>query len=456
MSSFYLSATHKSSGKTTLSIGLCAALSQMGKEVQTFKKGPDYIDPLWLAHASGRPCYNLDFNTQTQEEIVDLYRRKASGTDVALVEGNMGLFDGMDLLGADSNAAMAMLLQLPVLLVLDVQGQTRGVAALLTGYQRFEPGLQIAGVILNKVAGARHESKLRRAIEHYTDIPVLGAIRRSDEMLIEERHLGLVPSNEAQSTEITIGRFAERVREQVDLQAVLAIGPEPIEYSDSQQPIARTKDIRLAVAKDSAFGFYYADDLEALARAGAELVFFSPLLDERLPDADGLLLGGGFPETHMDTLAANGVMLAAIREFIQQGGPCYAECGGLMLLCRQLRWKDKVARMAGVIEADAVMCERPQGRGYVRLQECENHPWPGGETARELPLHEFHHSRLENLRAGYPFAYVLKRGTGIDGDRDGLISGNLLAGYAHQRQVAGNCWADRFVAFIRQCKGAAS
>ncbi|QFY89778.1 cobyrinate a,c-diamide synthase [Magnetovirga frankeli] len=455
MTAFYLSATHKSSGKTSLSIGLAAAMRQSGRPVQTFKKGPDYIDPLWHARASGRPCYNLDFNTQGREEILALYRRKAQGAEVVLVEGNKGLFDGMDLLGSDSNAAMALLLDLPIVLVLDVQGIIRGVAPLLLGYSQFQPGVRLAGVILNKVGGSRHEAKVRQTIEHYTDIPILGAVHRSEELRIEERHLGLVPSNEAAGVDATIARFADRVREQVDLSALLALrgpslGPVPTE------PVGRMPDVRLAIARDAAFGFYYADDLEALERAGARLLPFSPLHDGCMPKADGLFLGGGFPETHMESLAANGAMLESIRRFIRQGGPCYAECGGLMYLCRELRWRGRAAPMAGVISADAVMYDQPQGRGYVLMQQTPAHPWPGGDQDRQLPVHEFHYSRLENLAPGHAFAYSLSRGMGIDGSRDGLISQNLLASYGHQRQVAGNPWADRFLAFIRQCRGAAA
>lgn len=455
MPAFYISAAHKSSGKTTLSIGLSAAFKAQLGQVQTFKKGPDYIDPLWLARSSGNPCYNLDFHTQTQAEIRSLFHARSTAADLVLVEGNKGLFDGMDLQGSDSNAAMAQLLDLPVVLVVDVQGITRGVAPLLLGYSQFEPKVNLAGVILNKVGGARHESKLRQTVEHYTDIPVLGAVQRSADLMIEERHLGLVPSNEAGSADDLIGRVAQRVREQVDLSALMQLGGPP--FVSSVQPPAPNSDsnLSIAVARDAAFGFYYADDLEALQRAGARLVPFSPLHDEKMPDADALFLGGGFPETHMEKLAANGAMLESIRLFVEQGGPSYAECGGLMYLCRRLHWHGSVVQLAGVIDADVVMHERPQGRGYVRMRESPDHPWPQGLRETELPAHEFHYSALEHLAPGYRFAYQLSRGTGIDGQRDGLIYKNLLAGYVHQRHVEGNPWAERFVGFIRQCKNAA-
>lgn len=447
---FYLSATHKSSGKTTLSIGLLAALRRLGHQVQSFKKGPDYIDPLWLAQASDRPCYNLDFNTQSQSEVLELFGSRAATASAVLVEGNKGLYDGVDPLGLDSNAAMARLLGLPVVLVLDCRGVTRGVAPLLLGYRQFDPEITIAGVILNQVGGPRHESKLRAVIEHYTDIPVLGAIAKQASPIIEERHLGLVPSNEAGEAESIIERLADTVAAQVDLERLLAlvfadIPKPPPAVEQTKAPFA---GLRIGIARDSAFGFYYADDLETFEQLGAELVFFSPLSDARLPQVDGIFLGGGFPETHMVALAANSAMLQSVRDFIEAGRPAYAECGGLMYLCRSLTWGTQQAQMTGVIKADAVILDRPQGRGYVCLKEQATHPWPGGEAGQKLPVHEFHYSRLENLNPGGNFAWQITRGDGIDGRNDGLIYKGLLAGYAHQRHVSGNPWIERFLAHV--------
>ena len=208
--------------------------------------------------------------------------------------------------------------------------------------------------------------------------------------------------------------------------------------------------VRIAWARDEAFGFYYADDLAALERAGAELVPFSPLRDEHLPAADGLLIGGGFPETHLERLAANRALATEIAAFIEAGGPAYAECGGLMYLARRLTWGEKQGKMVGVIPADVVMHERPQGRGYVRLAETAHHPWPlGGEIA----AHEFHYSALENIGPGVEFAYRVVRGYGIDGRHDGIRYRNLLASYTHQRDTGRNHWAARFVDFVRRQRG---
>lgn len=218
-----ISAAHKSSGKTTVSIGLCAALARLGRVVQAFKKGPDYIDPLWLGRASGRACYNLDFHTMGREEIVSLFARHMADADIGLIEGNKGLYDGLDLDGSNSNAALAALLGTPVVLVLDTRGMTRGVAPLILGYQAFDPNIRIAGVILNNVGGPRHESKLRRVIEHYTDVRVVGAVPRNEKVEIVERHLGLMPSNEAEAARQRIDAIADHVGGSVELDRLLEI-----------------------------------------------------------------------------------------------------------------------------------------------------------------------------------------------------------------------------------------
>ena len=460
MAHFYLSAAHKSSGKTTLGIGLCAALSADGVVVQPFKKGPDYIDPLWLAQAAGRNCYNLDFYTMQQVEISDLFAIQMQGVDIGLIEGNKGLYDGLALDGSNSNAALAAQLDSPIVLVLDTQGMTRGVAPLILGYQAFDPAIRIVGVILNKVGGSRHEAKLRAVIEHYTDVKVLGAVHRNPQMSIDERHLGLVPSNELGSSRNQIDRMGVLVREQVDLSALRALAEQASPPSGSVVSGIQTAPgdrVRLAYACDSAFGFYYAGDLEALREAGADLIAFSPLSDPVLPACDGLFLGGGFPETHMDQLENNTSMRRSVAGFIERDGPVYAECGGLMYLCNNLTWNEKTRKMCGVLGADVVMHAKPQGRGYVRLQQTAEHPWPSPDrAAATVSAHEFHYSALTDMPAGLTFAYDVERGVGLDGQRDGIVYRNLLASYAHLRDTRSHPWARRFVDFVRaQCGKAA-
>ena len=457
MSQFLISAAHKSSGKTTLSIGLCAALKARGLRVQAFKKGPDYIDPMWLGAAAGRPCFNLDFNTQAPDEMLAEVMHRSQKAEVTLIEGNKGLYDGMALDGANSNAALARLLGYPVVLVIDTRGMTRGVAPLLLGYQAFDAEIDIQGVILNQVGGSRHEGKLREAVEYYTDIPVLGAVRRDPRLNIDERHLGLMPSNEAERAAEIVQEFGEIIGSQVDLDRLLKLSAPPLRLAPpATAPLPATADyppVRIGIARDRAFGFYYPDDLEALERAGAELVPFDTLRDPNLPQVDGLFIGGGFPETAMRELEANAALRRAIRQAIEDGLPCYAECGGLMYLSRSIRWRGEQAEMVGVVPADTLMEAQPQGRGYIRIRETADFPWPAmpGETPAEIAAHEFHYSRLENLAPDARFAYQVLRGSGIDGRHDGFLYKNLLACYAHLRNTGACRWAERFVAFVRDC-----
>jgi cobyrinic acid a,c-diamide synthase len=458
MAHLFISAAHKSSGKTTLSLGLAAVFRARGLRVQPFKKGPDYIDPLWLSLAAGRDCHNLDFNTQPPDDIRAEFYRRMVGADLGLIEGNKGLYDGLALDGSNSNAALARLLQAPVVLVIDARGMTRGIAPLILGYQAFDPGIRIAGVILNRLGGRRHEAKLRAVIAHYTSVPVLGAVQNSPELEIVERHLGLVPSNEHLAAQERLAAIAAQVGAQVDLDALqqaAASAPAPSPSATAVPMAATGPRLRIGIARDAAFGFYYPGDLEALEAAGAQLHFFDALRDQRLPDMDGLFIGGGFPETHMQALQANHALRGELRAAIERGLPTYAECGGLMYLARGIEWQGERCEMTGALPADVVMHERPQGRGYVRLRETAQAPWPlaaGGGA--EIAAHEFHHSSLVNLDPAVPFAYEVLRGAGVDGRHDGLVWRNVLAQYSHQRHTAANPWAARFAAFVRARRAA--
>jgi cobyrinic acid a,c-diamide synthase len=451
-----VSAAHKSSGKTTLSVGLCAALRAQGLAVQPFKKGPDYIDPMWLAQAAGRACYNLDPYLSGRDEVAATFARRAAGADISLVEGNKGLHDGLALDGSNSNAALAHLLGLPVLLVIDARGMTRGIAPLILGFQAFDKRIRIGGVVLNQVGGSRHEAKLRAVIEHYTDVPVLGALAHEPSFSLNERHLGLTPSAELDDAAQRVAWLGRRVVEQVDLARVIELARSAQALPAAPRPAgsrpARPQPmVRIGIARDKAFGFYYPEDLAALRAAGAELLPFDTLRDAQLPAMDGLFIGGGFPEMFMSELQANASLRADIAAAIDAGLPAYAECGGLMYLARSLSWQDRTCRMVGAIPADVTMHAKPVGRGYMRLAPTADHPWPVSPAAAgSLLAHEFHYSSLDNLPPGQRFAYRVERGHGIDGRHDGLVHLNLLASYAHLRSVAGNDWPARFVAFVRE------
>ncbi|TNF33629.1 MAG: hydrogenobyrinic acid a,c-diamide synthase (glutamine-hydrolyzing) [Gammaproteobacteria bacterium] len=457
MARLLISAAHKSSGKTTITIGLCAALAERGLNVHPFKKGPDYIDPMWLGRAAGHPCHNLDFYTMDKPEIVNTVYCESRGSDIAIIEGNKGLYDGLDLDGSNSNAALAALVKAPVVLVLDARGMTRGIAPLILGYQAFDSNIHIAGVILNKLGGKRHESKLRSVIEYYTDVQVVGAVGHDPALSIEERHLGLIPSNEDDSADRKIIQIRDGIKQQIDLDRIIDIAQSAPELPAVACPAdvsASKTDVRIGIARNDAFGFYYPGDLQALERAGAELVYIDPIRESQLPDIDGLFIGGGFPESRMQELESNRSMRESIKNAIENGLPSYAECGGLMYLSRQLKWNDQCNQMVGIIPADTVMYAKPQGRGYIRLEETANHPWKNLQPLppADIAGHEFHYSALENLDPSLRFAYRILRGTGIDGQNDGIVYKNLLASYAHLRDTSRNHWAQRFVKFVRQCK----
>jgi cobyrinic acid a,c-diamide synthase len=372
-----------------------------------------------------------------------------------VIEGNKGLYDGLDLDGSNSNAALAKLLGVPVVLVIDARGMTRGVAPLILGYQAFDPAINIAGVILNNLGGSRHESKLRAVIEHYTDADVIGAVQHDPALQIAERHLGLVPANEQDAARQTMSRVGATIAAQVDLSRLLAIADSAVELS-WQPPTAQNHDprpLRIAIARDQAFGFYYSEDLDSLREAGVELIPFDTLHDNALPEADGLIIGGGFPEVFMDALEANSALRNDLHGQITGGLPTYAECGGLMYLAKSINWKAQTRQMVGVVPGDVTMHPRPVGRGYARLMPTGHDAW---EETVELPAHEFHYSSLDNLPADSSYAYSVTRGHGIDGTHDGYQRYQMLAAYVHRRGSGSRGWITPFLKQVRAHRDAPS
>jgi cobyrinic acid a,c-diamide synthase len=393
------------------------------------------------------------------DEIADTFAQRLRGAGLGLVEGNKGLHDGLALDGSNSNAALERHLGLPVLLVLDARGMTRGIAPLILGYQAFDPSIRIGGVILNQVGGPRHEGKLRAVIEHYTDVPVLGAVPKDARLALDERHLGLMPDRELGDAPARVRAMGELIAGCVDLDRVRDLAASR-RHEDVAAPVAdatlraAAEPLRIGIARDKAFGFYYPDDLDALVAEGAELVPFDSLADRQLPPAlDGVFIGGGFPELFMAELEANVPLRSALQRAIAEGLPVYAECGGLMYLARSITWKGRSAQMVGAIPGDVVMHTRPVGRGYVRVEETAEFPW---QDAEHEPLirhgHEFHHSSLENLDPSVSFAYRVQRGHGIDGLHDGVMVHNVLASYLHLRHTGGNDWPKRFAAHLRRVR----
>jgi len=445
-----IGAPHGRSGKTTVTLGLIAALRRSGLAVQPFKKGPDFIDPGWLSLAAGRSCRNLDLYFLNKEKLAEQFVRGCQGADIAVIEGAMGLYDGLDLEGSDSTAAVARAVKAPIILVIDTTRMTRSAAALVKGFQNFEPDTEIAGVILNKVARARHENILRGSIESYTGIPVVGAIPKQKKPFIAERHLGLVTVQEWDQVNDLLESLGQQIEKYVDLQAVLKIAasarPLPSVAIPRKQASAR---VRIGVVKDDVFGFYYPENLEALEDEGAELIFINSLADKCLPGIQALYIGGGFPEVFGQQLEENTSLRSSIRREIKNGLPVYAECGGLMYLCRNLIYNGQSYEMCGALPCDTQMSSTPHGHGYTRMATLKpNYLFAQGS---EIRGHEFHHSRICNVDENeIDFIFNVERGYGLDGKRDGVCAGNVIASYNHLYAPSHPEWAANFVDRARQ------
>jgi cobyrinic acid a,c-diamide synthase len=434
-------------GKTVVSLGLAAAWKKIfGLRISVFKKGPDYIDAGWLSAASGGACYNLDQFLMTSEQIVSSFAVRSARSDVSLIEGNRGIHDGVDAKGSYSTAELAKLLACPVVLVVDGSKVTRTAAAMVMGCQKLDEGVNIAAVVLNQVSGKRHETVLRQSIEQCCGIPVLGVIPRQTRNFFPERHLGLVPAVEAEDVLEAVGAAADVMSRHLDLQALweLAQSASPVASPlvsgmDTARDAAR--GIRIGVVRDSAFQFYYPENFEALQANGASLVWISSLENAPLPEIDALYIGGGFPETHLEKLSANQVFLDSLRSAIEAGLPVYAECGGLMFLCRGIRRGEGLFPMVGVFPFEVALGVRPQGHGYTMMRCVGANPFfPVGTVLRG---HEFHYSGVAGCidPGSFPFAFKLEKGHGVVAGWDGLCYKNVLASYSHLHAVGNETWA---------------
>ncbi len=472
-----IAALRGGSGKTVLSIGILAALKKAGKSVAAFKKGPDYIDAGWLALATGRPCYNLDAFLLSREDNLNSFRSHSVQSDIAVIEGNRGLYDGIDLEGSTSTAELAKLLACPVILCVDSTKITRTMAAVVSGCCQFDPDVMLKGVILNRVANARHERKLRDSIEHYCGIPVVGAIPKLGEQYFPERHLGLVPTIEHDWAAKSIEAISAIVEQHVDLAAIVAIANSApaLETEDrsrnaevgmrnaevevgqqatrnqeaetgDQQPVSSIEKplVRIGIIKDSAFQFYYPENIDALSKGGAEVVFISPLKQKELPELDALYIGGGFPETHAGQLAENKNFSARLKDLADNGFPIYAECGGLMYLGENLVLEGESFPMAGILPLSFDFYKRPQGHGYTIVKVEGQNPYY--EIGTEIRGHEFHYSRVSKW-AGQKgdLVFRMQRGAGIEKDRDGIVYKNVLATYSHVHALGTPQWAPALI-----------
>jgi len=441
-----ISAPKGRSGKTTVCISLALLLKRRGYTVQCFKKGPDYIDPSWLTAASGRVARNLDPFLFDEETLLGIFHASMEGADIAIIEGAMGLFDGPFGPFQGSTSELAKILGAPVILVVDVERMTYSVAALLRGFLGFDREVRIEGVILNRVSSARHEEKLRSAIESYVGLPVFGAIPKDLHISIKQRHLGLVPFREEERFDL-LGEIERRISGYIDVDTIIEVCKAcETKVRKIEKPPFPDPSFTVGVFFDRIFHFYYVENLEALKREGARLLFIDTLRERTLPCVDGLYIGGGFPELFLSELEANRSLREHIASEIERGLPVYGECAGLMYLCRRIAWKGRTYEMVGTIDATCEVLERPVGHGYVEVEVVEESPlFPKG---MRFLGHEFHYSRIAFHRSPI-FLFRMVRGYGIDGARDGILYKNVFCSYMHMNALANPFWAKGFAHLIK-------
>lgn len=444
---FVISALRGGSGKTIVSIGLIAALKESGKIIAPFKKGPDYIDAGWLALAAGRPCHNLDTFLITPDNVKKSFFSKALHSDISVIEGNRGLFDGIDMSGNTSTAEIAKLLDAPVILCLDCTKTTRTMAAVVCGCKAFDPDIRIAGIVLNRVAGPRHERILTNTIEHHSGIPVVGAIPKLGSDDFPERHMGLIPTHEHQGAMESINAAKRAATKYINLEKILDIANSaPSMHSQCERPVELTSsaEIRIGVLRDSVFQFYYPDNIDCFTSRGAEIVYISPLKDKDLPEIDALYIGGGFPETHAKELSDNASFRESLKNKIEEGLPVYAECGGLMFLGRTIETDSKKHEMTGIFPLDFTISKKPQGHGYVIASPDQPNIWFDEDI--EVKGHEFRYSKVEYCGCSdKDMIFRMMRGVGIINGRDGLSYKNTLASYMHIHALGASQWIESMI-----------
>jgi len=465
-----IAALRGGSGKTIFSVGIISALRNLGHTVAPFKKGPDYIDAGWLALAAGRSCYNLDTFLIEKEIVLHSFLSHTLPDDIAVIEGNRGLYDGIDLEGTTSTAELAKLLDLPVILCINATKTTRTMAAVVSGCMQFDPDVRIKGVILNRVAGLRHENILKNSIEHFCGVPVIGAVPKLKSGNFPERHMGLVPTPEHNWAKESIDAMSQVALKYLDLEQIKQIackkkgdnrqttlkartskdrspksrisvhGPESEKQKvekDSQAPV-------IGIIKDSAFQFYYPDNFEALVLEGAKLVFISPLKNKIIPSVDALYIGGGFPETHAEKLAENIRFKEQLKTMAENGLPIYAECGGLMYLGEELILKGNTYPMVGIFPVSYSFSKKPKGHGYTIISVVRDNPYFAIGT--EIKGHEFHYSSVLKWRGDdSDLAFSIERGTGFVNKKDGVCYKNVLATYIHIHALGNPSWAKSMV-----------
>ncbi|AGF79175.1 hydrogenobyrinic acid a,c-diamide synthase (glutamine-hydrolysing) [Desulfocapsa sulfexigens DSM 10523] len=439
------------SGKSVVSVGLTAALARQGKFVVPFKKGPDYIDAGWMKLAAGRNCYNLDPYLMSEESIKASLLCHSEGADLVVLEGNRGLFDGVNVDGGYSTAELALSLNLPILLVVNCTKTTRTVAAMVLGCMKLDERVDIRGVVLNQIGTKRHQSIVTQAVEKYTGLPVLGAIPRMKYDIFPMRHLGVTPHQEYEGSEEAMQLLAETAAEHLDLERIQEV-MEPIGCRKTVVPAHPPENkLRIGLLMDAAFQFYYSENLEALEQEGAELIAIDAMVEDVLPELDGLYIGGGFPETSAGALAANTSFRDSIKTAAETGLPIYAECGGLIYLGESIELEGEVYPLAGVFPVRFGMSQKPQAHGYsIFTVEGEN---PFYEKGSEIKGHEFRYSTIIDWPGDSDdLPLKMTRGVGFSKGREGLVMNNVLALYTHIHALGTPEWARGFMRRCREVK----
>jgi len=436
------------SGKSVVAVGLVAAYAGQGRRVVPFKKGPDYIDAGWLQLAAGQPCYNLDPYLMDHETISNSFAEHSRNAELAIIEGNRGLFDGVNMEGAYSTAELSVHLKLPVLLVVDCTKATRTIAALVLGCTRLDPRVMIKGVVLNRLGTARHETIVRQAVEHYTGIPVVGALPRSKTDIFPQRHLGVIPHQEHDTSDQATFMLADMANEYLDLPKIESLMVDIQLHAASARSTVKditVGNVRIGILKDAAFQFYYPENLEALENEGAELLEINAMSAAKLPELDGLYIGGGFPETGARRLADNSAFRQSVKHAAQSGLPIYAECGGLIYLGESIQLEGEVYPLAGVLPVRFGLHKKPQAHGYTQLTARAKNPF--FSVGENFKGHEFRYSTVLAWQ-GNPsdLIFDMQRGVGFMDGRDGLVYKNVLALYTHIHALSTPQWAGRLVA----------
>ena len=449
------------SGKTVVSCGLLACLKERGTNICAFKKGPDYIDAAWLSLASGKPARNLDTYMMGFSAAKKSFLKTAASDGINIIEGNRGLFDGVDSKGTHSSAELAKLLKAPVIIVQDVSKVTRTAAASILGCQKLDPDLKIAGVILNKVAGERHGKIAKEAIEELTGIPVLGFIPKlPGNYTLPSRHLGLITPGEYEAGSVFINNFKKVIEENVDVEKIIEIvrtsASLKIEKPENVNPKFNSAKVKIGYFRDKSFSFYYPENLEMLTEAGADLIEISSTQYTDLEELDALYIGGGFPETNLEELSSNKEMMSSLKNLVEDGLPVYAECGGLMYLAKSVSWKGKEYSLSGILPMKIMVEEKPQGHGYSEVIVDDENPF--FDTGTIIKGHEFHYSKIYEYDQSLKTTYSVSRGTGcfsegtFRNNRDGLTYKNVCASYFHIHALATPEWIEGMIISAQKYK----